>query len=89
MDEHIVVDEVLHGITRRLTASQKGQVFHCVMLHYEVSTVTDIDHPADSSDKHGDGRLVHTRQMSCGNHHIAQQQKYYDNQCHTIDPLFL
>ena len=89
MDENIVVDEVLHGVARRLIASQEGHVFHSVMLHHEVCAVTDIDHPADSGDKHGDGRLVHTGEMASGYHHIAQQQKYYDNQCHAILLLFL
>ena len=74
IEEHLIIDKVLHSVARRLITCQKSQVFHCVVSHHVISTVADIDHPTDSANEDSDGRFVHTRQVSSGNHQVAQKK---------------
>ena len=80
----MVVDEPLHDITGMFVASQPFDILCRVLCHHEISSPTDIYHPAYRSQEHGNGCFVYPRQMACRYQQVGQQEHGNDYESHTI-----
>ena len=50
--------------------------------HDKVGSPADVYHPSHSSEEHGYGCFVDTRQVTGGNQQVAEYQHQYNYQCH-------
>ena len=82
IEEHIVADEILHSIARRILTIKELLIFSSMFSHHEVGSPADVYHPSHRSDEHRYGRLVDTRQVTGGNQHVAEYQHQYYYKCH-------
>ena len=80
----MVIDEPLHLVAVRCTTAQPLDILLRVLRHHEVSTPADVYHPANSSEEHGDGCFVDSRQVACRYQQIGQKEHGDDNESHLI-----
>ena len=80
--EHMILNKVFHRLAGGLVACQPLHILTGMLVHHKVRAPANIYYPAYGTQEHGDGSLVDTRQMPCGNQHIGYNQHGYNNQCH-------